>query len=422
MAGLIQLTDNLIQSMGNLDALQTLCFNLKVLYDDLPGQTLSVKCQSLVKFLHQRGRIQELAERCAREFANIDWTYTPDPSEQALFGPAQFTDLGAPAMTHALTALVDLMRSPAVFAAVNQCKTDLEQTQAQVGALADLKDVHDLLHRLQFDCYNIILYNAKSFPAVESAYETISAHRDILNTLVTGMSRAAEKPIFANDDMSWLDLLRKSADALSQAVDNMDAGALTKAIGLLKRILAQQPSRVNTRLNDKAQALRLGALVRDLSTVRDKLAHVPEADAAKVAQFRAGVESLASLESSLKAIVGDHNKWQAVEDDLRLFDAEVDQGVADWQSFWPDVKSKVNALCVAGAQWSADLQTAQVKVDQSIAGALDMQIRVSFRAFRNKASARFYEVDANLKEMCNQLRTLGEPLNNVLGAMKMMTP
>lgn len=422
MAGLIQLTDNLIQSMGNLDALQTLCFNLKVLYDDLPGQTLSVKCQSLVKYLYQQGRIQELVDRCTRDFANIDWTYTPDPSEQALFGPAQFTDLGAPAMTNALTALIDLMRSPPVFAAVSQCKTDLEQAQAQVGSLAELKDMHDLLHRLQFDCYNIILTNAKSFPTVESAFETISAHRDILTTLVNGILRAAEKPSFAHEDMSWLDILRKSADALSQAVDTMDSGALTKAIGLLKRILAQQPSRVNTRLNDRAQALRLGDLVRDLNTVREKLSHVPDADAAKVAQFNAGVDSLTSLESSLKSIVNDHNKWQGVEDDLRLFDADVDQGVADWQSFWPDVKSKVNALFVDGAQWSIDLQTAETKVDQSIAGNVETQIRVSFRAFRNRASARFYEVDANLKEMCNQLRTLGDPLNNVLGALKMMTP
>lgn len=422
MAGLIQLTDNLIQSMGNLDAVQTLCFNLKVLYDDLPGQTLSVKCQSLIKYLYQRGRIQELVERCAREFSNIDWTYTPDPGEQALFGPAQFVDLGAPAMTNALTALVDLMRSPAVFAVVSQCKSNLEQAQAQVGTLAELKDMHDLLHRLQFDCYNIILYNAKSFPAVESAYETISAHRDILNTLLNGILRAAEKPSFANEDMGWLDLLRKCADAVSLAVDNMDAGALTKAIGLLKRILAQQPSRINTRLNDKAQTLRLSDLVRDLNTVREKLSHVPDADAAKVTQFNAGVDALASLEASLKFVVSDHNKWQAVEDDLRLFDADVDQGVADWQSFWPDVKSKVNALCVAGAAWSADLQTAQTRVDQFIAGNGDLQIRTSFRAFRNKASARFYEVDANLKEMCNQLRTLGEPLNNVLGAMKLMTP
>lgn len=422
MAGLIQLSDNLIQSMGNLDSLQTLCFNLKVLYDDLPGQTLSVKCQSLVKYLYQHGRIQELVERCAQEFANLDWTYTPDPTEQALFGPAQFTDLGAPAMTNALTALVDLMRSPAVFAAVSQCKTNLEQAQAQVGALAELKDMHDLLHRLQFDCYNIILYNAKSFPAVESAYETISAHRDILTTLVNGILRAVEKPSFANEDMSWLDLLRKSADFVSHAVDNMDAGALTKAIGLLKRILAQQPSRINTRLNDKAQTLRMGDLVRDLNTVRAKLVKVPDADAAKVAQFNAGVDSLASLEASLKAIVNDHNKWQAVEDDLRLFDADVDQGVADWQSFWPDVRGKVHALCIDGATWANDLRTAGAKVDQAIAGNAEMQIRTSFRAFRNKASARFYEVDTNLKEMCNQLRTLGEPLNNVLGAMKLMTP
>jgi hypothetical protein len=46
----------------SLDALKTLCFNLGMNYEELPGQTLSAKARELVRFFQQRNQLDQLQE------------------------------------------------------------------------------------------------------------------------------------------------------------------------------------------------------------------------------------------------------------------------------------------------------------------------------------------------------------------------
>lgn len=58
--------------------LRTLCFDLGVKYDELPGSTIGTKAEGLVTHLYQCGRIHELIGLCCTQRPNIPWTEVMD--------------------------------------------------------------------------------------------------------------------------------------------------------------------------------------------------------------------------------------------------------------------------------------------------------------------------------------------------------
>ena len=60
----------------NLDDVRQICFDLKVNYEDLPGDTLTDKCRELYLFMEKRGDVHRLVEICQRERPSANWTPT----------------------------------------------------------------------------------------------------------------------------------------------------------------------------------------------------------------------------------------------------------------------------------------------------------------------------------------------------------
>ena len=57
----------------NLDELQTLCFNMHIRYEDLPGDTISAKTRELVIFCYRHGQIPQLLDECKRQRQDVTW-------------------------------------------------------------------------------------------------------------------------------------------------------------------------------------------------------------------------------------------------------------------------------------------------------------------------------------------------------------
>ena len=55
-----------LQEHYDLEEFRTLCFSLGVEYDDLIGEGLSSKQRELVKWMHRRGRLNELLNALQR--------------------------------------------------------------------------------------------------------------------------------------------------------------------------------------------------------------------------------------------------------------------------------------------------------------------------------------------------------------------
>lgn len=57
----------------NLEELQTLCFDMSIKYEDLPGDTISAKARELVIFCYRYGRIPQLLEQCKQQRKDVIW-------------------------------------------------------------------------------------------------------------------------------------------------------------------------------------------------------------------------------------------------------------------------------------------------------------------------------------------------------------
>jgi hypothetical protein len=63
----------------NLEETQTLCFDLHIVYENLPGDnTLASKTRELVKYCYRNGMLDELIEYCQKERPKVTWAKQAD--------------------------------------------------------------------------------------------------------------------------------------------------------------------------------------------------------------------------------------------------------------------------------------------------------------------------------------------------------
>jgi hypothetical protein len=74
-----------IEAAFSLDELRTLCFDLSIDHEALPGQTRSALSRELVEYCRRRGRLAELARACQALRPNVPWgeALAPPPGETA---------------------------------------------------------------------------------------------------------------------------------------------------------------------------------------------------------------------------------------------------------------------------------------------------------------------------------------------------
>lgn len=394
----------------DLEELRTLCFDLKdVDYDDLGGEGKANKARELVAYLERRDRIPELVELCSQRRPNVDWKAKPQTTPDTLSEPEHSRSI-----REGLLALADLMQTSQVRTAVVQFGADFEAAREQALLLGHYKCLHDLLHTLQFHCYAPIVQEAKRFPDDDMAVDNLMDYEVTLQQIVGDLQGAAEQASFASTETLWIQDLVKARETLARGLDELDVKLLQRTIWLLNRVLAVQPSQINTRLNAAARALRLPTLVKAMAYISDNLARL-DLDSEKVNQFEAGVDALIDLNHRLSICVDSHDKWQMVDLELRRIEANIKQDLMELEMSWPDLKTMTEPLhSGCGEEWAISFNEYSNDLDSAIAAENPAKIRRSFRRYRRQAGACFYRVDVNLKMLCDDLRTVGEPLALVI--------
>ena len=314
-----------------------------------------------------------------------------------------------------LQALGDLMqRSPQMRAALFGFRADFLAACTQVEVLGDYKDLHDLLHRLQFDCYNVIIKAAARFPTDETALDDLQDYLLGLEDILAQLHAVTRRAVVAAADTAWISDVAGAHDELKRVTEQADAKLLKQAIWRLNRTLSIQPTRINTRLTAAARGLRLPELVQALAVARDHLA-APGLDADKVRQFQAGLEGLDNLGRSLQTQVDDHDHWQGVDVELRRIEALIEPDLMELQMSWPDLKVIAGPLYQNQAEaWAVAMSKEAEALDEALASDNPVKTRRAFRNYRNRAGHHFFQVDSDLRKLCGELRPIGEPLTMVL--------
>lgn len=313
-----------------------------------------------------------------------------------------------------LSALAALMQVPKIREAVIAFRVDFRAALEQIEIIANYKELHDLLHRLEFQCYSGIVQEVRRFPDDDTALDILTDHKMTLEELVQDIQAVAQRETIATREVIWLKDLKQSQQELHDAIELLDLRKLQKTIWLLNRVLAIQPSRINTNLNAAARALRLPTLVHALEAIWSTLSTIAS-DHEKINEFQWGVNSLADLNERLGALVIGHDYWQEMDLELRRIEGSVDQDLIELEMSWPDLKERSFALFDQDAdEWTAKFQVSCENLDNAVSASNPIKIKRYFRIYRREASNRFYQVDVTLKRLCEDLRKVGRPLASVL--------
>jgi hypothetical protein len=312
-----------------------------------------------------------------------------------------------------LGALGELMAVPAVRDAADGYKNRFQMAREQMGILYKYKQMHDLLHKLQFDCHVLIAQEIGRFPDDAVARANLEIHQERLQQIVQDLQEIAARAPIVADETAWIRQIDRADQELRAALEGDDPRRLRKVDFQLNTILNVQPTRINALLLQAAQNLKLPALVGVMKTVLGKVEGLG-LDPEKLARLEDGVEALAVLDRGLAALASDHDRWQAIDAGLRPIEANLVllSQADDW---WPDLREKVASLCrVSVDRWSLEIEKDAQRFEAAFAKPEPNNLRGSFRSFRSGVARRFDKVDQTLKDLCSEVSKVGEPLDLVL--------
>jgi hypothetical protein len=312
-----------------------------------------------------------------------------------------------------LTALGDLMDAGDARDAVRAFETEFQEAVEQIDVLSVFKDVHDLLHTLQFRCFDGLARQTSRFPDDDLAREIVNEHGVTLEETIARLDAIICQRAFEDGKPRWVEDLREARAQISGALDTSSAQPLNRAVRLLDRVLAVQPTRINTRLNDSARALRLRDLVADLGKVHGRLG-ASNLDPAKMSEFEAGIKSLQQLDLALGQVVAEHDRWQELDVELRLERNAFLVSADGLDASWPRLRAQLLPLCTGTEAWASRLINECSKLDAALAARDLTNQRSAFLQVHSQAATRFYQVDIGLQRLCETLREIGKPLTGLL--------
>jgi TIR domain-containing protein len=314
-----------------------------------------------------------------------------------------------------MRALVELMRNPDVHAKVAAFETIFSAATRQIEVLGYYKDLHDLLHTLQFSCYNYlmnIVRSAKREPDDISIWDNVVEYERALEKIIEGLRVAAAATSVAHVSLPWIDGLLVNLKQVFQAIDENNVDGIASAINPIQRILAREPSRINDRLAMAAEALQLPALIHALIGVRNTI-DVDGINRAAVKKFTDGVSAICDLKEKLDTLIENHNRWQEIDIELRRIEGQMTSDNSELEYSWTELKRMIEPQVVeVEEQWARLLQREIQKLDAALTDTDARKIGQAFQSLRTRANYRFYDVDCSLKILCEKLRGVGQPLTS----------
>ena len=356
-----------------------------------------------------------LEEKINKLYAEID---AKESELEKLSAPRSPEISGQLASTGLIALSVLTNEVPKVREAVIRFEDHFQVASERIHLLGYYKDLHDLLHRLQFQCYNPIVQEATRFPDDELGLENLMDHETTLQDIINELKRAAQQVSINQQDSiydtSWIEILIEAQESLHQAIDSKEKPFIKRAILLLNRILAIHPGQINARLNETARTMRLPTLVEAMTGVCNYLANL-ELDKEKLEQFEIGVEELAEMNGNLTSLINDHDIWQQIDLELRRIQSTLVYDATDLVDSWPYLKSEVENLTRSkNNQWEEEIKEDIKKLDAIVGSDNYIRLKRDFRLFYRRMAYRFYQVDVDLKVLSDNLRYVGQPLASVM--------
>ena len=313
-----------------------------------------------------------------------------------------------------LTAMADLISAPDVRASVEVFQDSFGIACRQIDRLSSYKDLHDLLHDLQFNCYNPIMRGARDFPDNTLFLESLEDYAAELQQIIHSLWEVAERSVFSTNEQAWIRQFSPTTELLRGAIEQSSKALLDRVTFQIGRVLYVHPTRINERLKETARELPLPKLIEAMVFVQQYPAR-SDLDTEKLRQVGQGVAALELLSRNLAQLIDEHDVWQEIELELQRIEEHVEQHLQELEWLWPDLKARFTPLCDGrNDRWTQELWQAGEKLERVLVTPTPTTVAAAFRPFRRQAGLCFFQADKKLKDLCRSLRRVDGPLNSVL--------
>ena len=230
---------------------------------------------------------------------------------------------------------------------VRLSQRNLIELAYDLKALHAYKNLHDTLQRIQFE-YDRIVEEVRRLRdgADRYAARALKSHIEAVSRLCQDATGAADllDKIKAGSGLekSWIRDLTSTLENLAEAVQRLDKDAARSSVLTLRRILGQEPARVNSVIYATAERLTLNNLVCLLS----KVASIPWLLPTEKRDVALSKLRLAGLVGELGGLVAVHNRWQGIEKELWELDKEIEATPDPTQDFRLLLKLAEKKICL----------------------------------------------------------------------------
>ena len=307
-------------------------------------------------------------------------------------------------------ALRMMTLDPNIRVALAGFRAVFENADRRLQRVAADKALHDRLHDFQMFCFVPLLSLARTFPLGETRaqlqVETLTYKRELqkIRTVV-------ETPMLADADLDWItDSLTPAYDLLCAAAAESSLAKLQQGLRLIRDVVQLQPTVVNAQLIRAVEDLDLGALVTSLTEVHTRLTAPTTGDELSQRVARA-VEDLKTLHAELTRLVASHRDWQKVDNAIRLFESTLTQSPDALGAVWAVVDRACLRVYTDPDPSTAELRDVGALLATAVADPQHGSMWVFFPRFQSLAGARFYQVDKDVKQLCDRLAPIGAPLD-----------
>lgn len=322
----------------------------------------------------------------------------------------------------ALGRIVNLLLKPDAITHLSVFRDRLESASQLIRLLADCKKLHDHLHRLQMHCLSPIMLGVGNFPGEMLFLDNLPSYNEDFHTNVSGIREVTQRLAWNAVEMRWVIKLEQAGQKLAEALALLSKDSLDEATGVMRTEIGKRQESANTQLKVTARSLLALQLAQAVSQVRDQLVQ-QKLDPSLIHQYDEGIASLTQFGESLNAQIEIHDRWQEIENILRLVEDEPEKKLA---TSWPDLLELLTPLLAEPAepthQLMTRIKTTTAKLDAAVQAQQTALLRSTFFEFRSQVGKQFFFVDISLLELCKALLGIGPRLDALLSVLPKTTP
>ena len=305
-----------------------------------------------------------------------------------------------------LAQLSRLMETPEVIEELSSFRSINQSLMERVEILASYKEMHDLLHQLEFTFYEPLKQEIRRVSHEGEFPEYLLRLEVNLQFIIDKAQEITQRPLFRSNERLITALMRARTLLLS-AIHNADTQVLMQSAHVLDQVISVEPYKINALIVATFHDMQIHPLVAGLEKLHSALAGQD-----KTSELANGlaviIDRLKEFTGMLDKLIWQHDELQQVDATLRLIEASPDDIFSELEVFRPQISRATERLYnSAQTAWGQSLKAAGDELQAALDNG-EAQVQIRLHRYRHLVSLAFYRVDFELLTICNDLRsTLG---------------